>query len=294
MSQQSDNSSGQDIGAVAEALRKKLRSAIRPLSRASKALDAICTKGAPADLATIGPALATLADADLSAVGLDEARRELVGLLSPRVETLRRDIRTEVLRALQRLGDEAGVDIRQVSERPVTVAIAPVAVEMDFERAAAHVSYAREQIETCPLDAAQIFETRRRVMARITEEAVPSEAFFGDLCRAYRIVLATAGLRAGERVDLVDLLAPLALLRVPRVKWRTLAAAKLDTYPRYLMAYQLRRLRRDGLLLHDGLRVELGTATGGSTKRKRDVLYLPTSATDGQYYLSIRVVSAKL
>ena len=41
------------------------------------------------------------------------------------------------------------------------------------------------------------------------------------------------------------------------------------------------------LLERRGRRISLGTATGGSTRNKRNVLFVPVSVTDGQYYLSI-------
>ena len=56
-----------------------------------------------------------------------------------------------------------------------------------------------------------------------------------------------------------------------------------------MLAYQLRRLRREGTLARDGLRVELGVATGGSARDKRNVVYVPAGG-EGQYQLSLRVV----
>jgi hypothetical protein len=86
-------------------------------------------------------------------------------------------------------------------------------------------------------------------------------------------------------VDLVDTLAPLAWLLDPS------SGRKTTPYPRHMLAYQLYRLQREAHLQHEGLRLELGTATGGSTRHKAKVLFVPSSHTEGFYYLSLRFVS---
>lgn len=45
------------------------------------------------------------------------------------------------------------------------------------------------------------------------------------------------------------------------------------------------------LLAQGGLRVHLGTATGGSTRNKRDVFYVQTAPLEGQYRLLLQVVT---
>jgi hypothetical protein len=104
--------------------------------------------------------------------------------------------------------------------------------------------------------------------------------------------LAARGHTLGERVDLVDLRLPLALLRTGADRWRRIELAKTPSYERYQLAYQLQRLRKDQLLEKGGLRLDLGSATGGSTRQKHNVLFIPRAGGDGQYYLSLRFVKA--
>ena len=273
-------------------LRKGLRTALRGPEKARKALDAAVASGALERLATCVSALEALADLDLAPLGLEEGRIRSVAGLREHVTTLRREARQRLLGELRERGAADGLQIQTVAEQPVTLVISPVTVELDFATGTGRVLFAREEVlPLSELAAAAVLDARTKAMAAMTDRAVDSEAFFRRLRHAYRMVLVARGERPGTRVDLVDVLAPLALLELELGRWRSADPAKLARYPRHLLAYQLRRLRRDQALTVDGVRLELGVATGGTTKNKKDVLFVPTATAEGQYYLSLRFVS---
>ncbi|MEW6368459.1 MAG: hypothetical protein AB1714_27845 [Acidobacteriota bacterium] len=282
---------GDDEVSIADAisiLRKDLKKRLAPLARAAKALDAIAAEGALDDLAVLGKHEETVRDVDLSAFGMNDAKAALASQLAALHDRLTAAARAEVLGELMRQG--AGLEIAQITEHPLTVLISPIETEIDLSGGRARILYAREVIDDdLKVEARAILEAREKAMARIRDQAVDSPVFFETAHRAYRAVLLARGFSPGERVDIVDLLAPLALFRQEVERWRGTDPVK--AFPRYLLAYQLHRMQRDGLLVKDGLRMELGTATGGSTRNKRDVIFIPASATEGQYYLSIRFVS---
>ena len=111
---------------------------------------------------------------------------------------------------------------------------------------------------------------------------IDSKSFWQALKAAYDIVLLKDGKPAGERIDIVDVLVPMAWIWPHAVQLK-----KATQFPRYLLAYQIQKLRQDGLIAHNGYRLDLGTATGGSTKNKANVLFIPMGPTEGQYYLTM-------
>ncbi|MCB9727384.1 MAG: hypothetical protein H6746_02755 [Deltaproteobacteria bacterium] len=274
--------------AAVSMLRDDLRAAVRSADRARKALDRLCKPGAIERIDLLGPELTALEGVDLAPMAFEERRLALVAELRRRMEAMRAERRSGVLGPLQRLAAADGVPVRMLSDSPPVLLLSPLGCELDFERGSARLTYARETVLEARLDASDILAKREEAMALIRGAAEPPERFFQAALSAYRLVLAARGLEAGDRVDLVDLLAPLALLATDSQLWRKTPLAKVPDYPRYLLAYQLQRLRREGALEQGGRRIDLGTATGGTTRDKRNVLFVPTAADDGQYYLSIR------
>lgn len=277
------------LGEVASAFRKRFRKAIAPLTRASKALDALVAPGGAAKLTLVGQALRALDGLDLSAHGMAEEHAALVARLAATNTRMITAARTSLLGELRQRAGREGMELVHLSDRPLTVLLAPLTVELDLLADVAVLHYAREAVVEVRPTAGAILEAHAKAVDGIRSRAVTSEVFFERLVAAYRLALGARGQADGERVDLVDLLLPLALLEHDVGVWRTGRPDKVEPYPRYLLAYQLNRLRRDGLLALRGRRVELGTATGGSTRNKRDVLFIPTSPAEGQYHLSVRV-----
>jgi hypothetical protein len=269
-------------------LKKRLAGAMR----AGKACEALAGAGALGKLAALDRHLPALRDADLSAFGLEERRGDLVAKLTALQDRLRATTRMAVIGELARQAQ--GFEVSLLTETPLTVLIAPLSVEIDLEAGAAKVLYAREVVSPpCEPEAEAILAARQKAMDHIRKRALDSSAFFDLARRAYQTALLARRLPVGERVDLVDLLGPLAVLAREADDWRRAALDKgFAPYPRYLLAYQLHRLQREGMLTKDGVRLDLGPATAGSTKNKRDVLFVPSSPTEGQYYLSIRFVAA--
>lgn len=272
---------------------KPVADAARRLDRAKKALDALGKRGALDDLGALEDAAKQLTAA-ASAV-TDLAPVDLAGLADAvtahRDATLQRR-RGEFISALRRLGREQSVPVDLLGDSPPTFLVAPLTCSLDLDKGEASLLFAHEVVASCDLDAARVLATRAEAVAAIQAAAIPSADFFDHLHRAYEVTLLARGGAPGDRVDLVDLLGPLALIAHPPERWRALSQKDLAPYPRHMLAYQLYRLRRDGLLERAGLRVELGAATGGSTRKKRDVLFVPQTPTDGQYHLSIRFTAS--
>ncbi len=276
----------QDAGALLQTMLQSVDALITGARDARKALQALAEPQTLSSAALTHKHLTKLRQTNLDASETLCAQREdYLKALEPTLERHRRTARMTTLSALGRLARQRGLEMTRLGDAPPTFLLSPLTVEVDFEAGCARWLYARETVLETGLEPGQILDGRQGAMDLIKSQAVDSKDFFDMLMGAYKMVLALGGKADGERVDLVDLRVPLSTLG--GADWRKMD--KLQIFPRYLMAYQLHRLRRDGLLEHKGRRVDLGTATGKSTSNKRNVLFVPTSATEGQYYLSIRM-----
>lgn len=228
-------------------------------------------------------------------LGLDEIeeteqrRARLVDRLAKGLTKLRVKARMKFMTKVEMLAKEADLEVEKVSESPLVLYVEPVTFRIDFEQGGIESLYGHESIGECRIDAADLFEERRRAVDEMQRQALASEVFFDLLYDAYRTVLVADGAEPGDRIDLVDVLVPLAMLRVDSKKLRKKGPEAIESFPRYLLARQLATMRRDGLLEKNGKRLDLGAATGGSTRDKTNVLYVPVrGATSGQYYGSLR------
>lgn len=286
--------SAQNEAAPASGLAERVAGLTRRAEGAAKELKALAKAlgdltGAhvanPGTLEKVEQALAKLELAETPTQADVDALREA---LRGAAEARRRSLRLSALGALHRAAKDAGLGCETLADSPPTLLIAPVTVTLDFDAGQAELAYAREPVAETDLDAGRILAAREAFMKETREAAIPSERFFDQLRAAHAFVCRSRGQGTEERVDLVDLLGPLSLFTVEPEKWRS--TARWSAYPRHMLAYQLKNLRADGLLERDGVRLDLGAATGGTTRNKRNVLFVPSGHDQGQYYLSVRFV----
>lgn len=189
-------------------------------------------------------------------------------------------------RALREAAEAAGVPCQMLGNEPPTLSLEPLTVELDFRKGEAILSYARLELARVGLDSSRVLQERQRLVDSLeTADFNPSE-YLARLYEAYRRCLSSAGLRWGERVDLVDILPELAFLQQSEKFRKDPSRDTFRPYGKVRFAYDLARLRRSRQLEHQGARLALGTATLGSTRHKDRVLFLE-EAGQGQYYLSL-------
>ncbi len=219
---------------------------------------------------------------------IDERRERIVEAIDSKLKRVRIKARMGFMQKLKARAKMEELEIDKISESPLVLYIAPLTVEVDFDDGGARLLFGHEPIDEVPIDAAAVLKRRKEAVEMLESGLMEPEAFFDTLYRAYQAVLAAEGGAAGERVDLVDVLVPLAMVRAGSDALRKKGLDAMEAYSRAQLAYQLARLRREGSLEMDGRRLDLGAATGGSTRKKRDVLYIPVGAKSGQYYRSLR------
>jgi hypothetical protein len=270
----------EDLAGAWEALAEQVRALSKAAQAAEKALKAVrdpreAPVAATEALAAVGAA---------AAATLDGTR---VQALAAALEEATARWRLTRLTAIKAAAGEAGLAFQQLTADEVRLGEATVALRLD--QGTAEVRYAREALATVPADpAAIVAEVRRQLQALASASPAP-EALFDELVGAYRAVLARRDLRFGERVELVDLLPELFVVRQPASFWQRPDPKRLRPVTRAQLAWDLDRLQQARTLARNGMRIVLGTATGGSAAKKAQVLFLESGGAGGQFFLTFAV-----
>ena len=218
---------------------------------------------------------------DLECFGCGADKDALVHALESRLRSLQINARQNLLSGLQAAFDKPN-QLVILSDSPLVVYMHPLTLEVHFETGKAMLTYAHEVLQTVAAVPEEILAAHQQLVDTFRASRIDSQQFWQLLKLSYDMVLLKEAQPAGARIDIVELLPALAWI------WPNAAVTKkTGTFPRYLLAYQLQKLRADGLLMSRGWRLDLGTATGGSTRNKANVLFIPMGHTEGQYYLSI-------
>jgi hypothetical protein len=286
--QQTSRGPDAELRKALTAFKNDLQESVRDLLRSKKAAEQLCRKGALENLELVQKYADWLREADLTPIEMEERREKAVSSLDQFVHRRRQKRRMRFMQALHNRADKQDLALEKLSDSPLTFHLEPLTVEADFDTGRVQLDYSRETVAETDLEPSAVFEARREFLDDLADRTDSAEAFFDRLHAAYRLAVQARDESEGDRVDLVDLLAPLALLTTDPDEWRRPNLEDVDGYPRHLLAYQIARLRHEGLLTHDGRRIDLGTATGGSTRDKENVLFIPSGGGEGQYYLSLR------
>ncbi|MBI3927400.1 MAG: hypothetical protein HY319_17815 [Armatimonadetes bacterium] len=218
---------------------------------------------------------------------LSRSWQSLAGELEQWQKQRRQTLPLKFGRELGEAAASAGIEFATLTTDPPTYRLAPFTVEARFGKGLAVLSYAREALGETELDGAAILRARKRFLQALEGEAFDPQSYFDQLQTAYRRVKAQSDARPGERVELVELLPELAfLMQSPKFRSNPVRE-NFRPYGKVRLAYDLARLKRSGTLGKDGVRLTLGTATIGTTRKKDRVLYLEDFGGRGQYYLSI-------
>ena len=196
-------------------------------------------------------------------------------------------------RALKEAAEKEGVSFAPVTSDPPCYRLGQFTVEPDFRKGTTSLCYARLEVGESTLAVDRVLLDYQKYLKALDQTEVSSEEFMQRLFTAYRKTLAAQRCRPGDRVELVDLLPELALLAQGPKFLKNPTKDHFKPYGRVRLAWDLARLRRDGVLECQGRRVTLGTATIGTTKKKDRVLYLEGPGGKGQYYLSLAFVEGR-
>lgn len=266
-------------------LAERVRAVARAAQAAEKRLKGVPDpRGVPLEAAA---AIATVRDVVAAAEALAAGGGASLDEVQRAVDDLAARWRLTRLGAIRDAAARADLPFAQLTSDEVRVGEATVLLKLD--RGTAEVRYAREPLATVPADAEAIVAEVRRQIGALAAASPEPPALFDQLVAAYRALIGRRGLAFGDRVELVDLLPELFVLRQPDAFWKKQDPKRLQPVSRAQLAWDLDRLQRARALTRNGLRLVLGTATGGSTAKKAQVLFLEAGSAGGQYYLTFAV-----
>lgn len=269
-----------DPAAEIQARQQRLAELGKPLRDAEKLLKDL---GTLQDLKKLKSALPRLRGFRMPEVDLD-----MPGLATVLEGFVREQERGRPMffgRALREAAEAAGVTFAPLTSEPPEYRLDPFTLAPEFARGVAELRYARLPVAEVELEPSAILEARRKMLDALAGREFQGEAYFDTLLTAYRRVL--GGKPMGERVALVDLLPEIAFLMQSEKFRRDPSRDHYQPYGRVRLAFDLARLRKSGVLRRHGMRVSLGSATLGTTRKKDEVLYLEDEGGRGQYYLSL-------
>ncbi len=268
---------------------------VKQLLKQLKAQEKILAGLAVGDRDGDGPRLhAGLAAVDrelLERLGLGDPSRAAVDHLRARLDAVRREQRQLLGQELQQRCAAAGRANKRLGDNPPEFLVAPFTVAVDLESMGAVISYAREELCSIRARPEDILTAAEREEKKLRGPKMAAEKIFDLLLTAYRGVCGQRGVASGTRVELAEVLPMMALLLQPRSFRQNPVRERFAAYPKARFLYDLARLRAERVLERDGLRLDLGTATGDSAKNRARVFYLATPDGQGQYYLSLRFVA---
>jgi hypothetical protein len=253
------------------------------LHKALKSLTSSATLESPKK---VQDACRVLEQLDPRVFGLDMEFTGLIEAVRADQQARLKARRIEFGRTLTETAQQAGMSCRMIASDPMEFAIPPFTVVIDLEKNTARIHYARLGLEELPARPERIIPDLQK-WVKALEGGWSSEQFFEALHGAYENELFARKERPGERLAIADLL-PWVAFAFQSDRFRSDPVAGLyREYGRVRLAYDLSRLRREGVVHRNGWRLNLGTATGSSTQDKKKVLYIEESPGQGQYYLSI-------
>ncbi len=274
------------IDEMAARLLSEVETKGREMSKLQKALKGLTSTSTLESPRKVEEACRLLRQSDPKSIGIDI---DLTALLEATAADQRERAnarKIEFGRLLKENAEKEGVVCKMMTSDPMAFSIPPFTVTVELNQNLATMQYARLALEDLPARPDRIMAARGKNLKKL-EAGWSSEQFFDALHHAYEMQLFEKKGQKGERVVLTDLLARVALsFQTDKFRADPVAGNYRD-YGRVRMAYDLSRLRRNGLLQRNGWRLHLGTATGSSTQDKKGVLYIEESPAQGQYYLSI-------
>jgi len=274
------------ISKLAARLLAEVDKKSKEISKVLKALKSLASAETLESPRKVREACKLLEQSDPTALGLNMDFVELLEFTAADQQNRVNTRKVEFGRMLTEKAAEQGLTCKMITTEPMEFSLPPFTVAVRLDENLATIHYAKLAFEELTAMPDKIITSLKKNL-KMLKTSWSSEQFFDALYKAYEIQIFEEKSRQGERVVLTDLLASVAL-SYQSDKFRSdPVGSNYRTYGRVRMAFDLSRLRRNGLLQRNGWRINLGTATGSSTRNKKGVLYIEESPGQGQYYLSI-------
>ncbi len=168
-------------------------------------------------------------------------------------------------------------------------------IKPDLRKKQVAITFSRQPVGkgVIKLDVDRVVAAWQRARKEICERKVDHGELLGELFEAYQRTQKLAGKQIGTRAGIVDCYRELVLVRQPLGFRRTPSKSSFVDYPKTHFAYDMLELRRRHNLVHDGHRLNLGTATIDVGSDTTKAMFLATGATEGQFIKDLYFTAEK-
>ncbi len=168
-------------------------------------------------------------------------------------------------------------------------------IRPDLRKRQVQITFSRQPVTkgAIKLDVERVVTAYLRARKEICERKVDYSELLGELFEAYDRTLKLNGRQFGTRSNIVECYRELVMVRQPLGFRKAPSKSSFADYPKTHFAYDMLQLRRNHHLVHEGNRLNLGTATidvGADTTR---AMFLATAANEGQFIKDLYFTAEK-
>ena len=278
---------------VLEQLSCDLKDLLKQVKTQEKTVSQLLRSSQENDGPQLLTALSSLDNAVLTRVGLGEIAEEAVTGVREQLNELRRLKKRALIHDLAAACQERGRPFKRIGDTPPELLLGLFTVTLDLARLEAVITFARQELARVPAEAGKILDALESEEKKLQKRQPAPERFIEQLFWAYQAVCSRDEKPIGERVDIADAFPFVALFQQTQAFLNNPVRERFTSFSRAHFLLALSLLRTTRTFEHRGYRLDLGTATGNSTRNKNRVFFLPDAAGSGQLYLSLRFVWLK-
>jgi len=168
-------------------------------------------------------------------------------------------------------------------------------IKPDLRKKQVQITFSRQPVTkgTIKLDVERVLAAWQRARKEICERKVNYDGLVGELFEAYQRTLKLTNKQMGYRASIVDCYRELVMVRQPLGFRKTPSKSSFVDYPKTHFAYDMLELRRNHNLIHDGHRLNLGTATIDVGSDTTKAMFLATGANEGAFIKDLYFTAEK-
>lgn len=168
-------------------------------------------------------------------------------------------------------------------------------IKPDLRKKQVEITFSRQAVTkgAVKLDVERVLAAWQRARKEIIERKVDYNALLGELFEAYQRLLKLSGNKMGYRTGIVECYRELVVVRQPLSFRRTPSKSSFVDYPKAHFAYDMLQLRRNHSLVHEGHRLNLGTATIDVGSDSTRAMFLAMGANEGAFIKDLYFAAEK-
>ncbi len=157
-------------------------------------------------------------------------------------------------------------------------------IKPDLRKKQVTMTFSRQPVtKPVKLDVEKVVTAYQKARKEICERKVDHQELLAELFEAYVRVVKLQDKAMGFRASIVDVFRELVIVRQPLGFRRDPNKGRFVDYPKTHFAYDMLQLRQSKKMVHNGLHLNLGTATIDTTSDSTKAMFLATGANEGAF-----------